>query len=122
MSCVNYRLRVGRDSIEPTGDVWYAAWILDTQTGVETLIGRILVPESWGQLSALSTEWTLRIDYTPPTSCAEAEPSSGLYGWPTADGGTVQPFMHRNRFDEPARCATSRITDLSSGVRHELGI
>jgi hypothetical protein len=122
-NCVSYRLRVGRESTElPSGNVWYGAWILDTESGEETVLGRILVPYVWGRFSALSTEWSSRIDYQTPISCDEAEPTSAVFGFPTANGGSMLPFSHVNRFDSPTRCATSRFTELPTGVRHELGI
>lgn len=120
--CVTYSIRFGRESTAPSGDVWYGGWVRDGSTGVETFVGRILVPATWGPLNGFTTEITQRIDFTPPTSCSDAEPSSALYGTPTANGGVLRPTNHNNRFDSELRCATSRFTDFPNGVRHELGL
>jgi hypothetical protein len=120
--CVTYGLRFGRESTAPSGDVWYGGWLQDGSTGAEAFIGRILVPASWGPLSGFTTEITQRIDYVPPTSCSEAEPSSALYSTPKANAGLLEPTNHTNRFASDLRCATSRFTELPGGVRHELGL
>lgn len=125
-ACDVYHLRVAKDSTADDGDVWYGAWILDKTTDVETLIGRILIPAAWGQISALSTTITTRIDgaqTAPPVmNCGDPEPASGIFGTPTANDGQVAPVTHTNRFAVPARCATSRFTELTSGVRQEIGV
>jgi hypothetical protein len=120
--CVTYSVRFGLESTTPSGDVWYGGWVRDGATGVETFVGRILVPAIWGPLAGFTTEITQRIDYVAPVSCSDAEPSSALYGTPTANGGLMRPTDHNNRFDSELRCATSRFTDFPDGVRHELGI
>jgi hypothetical protein len=123
-TCVSYRLRVGRESIDQiTRDVWYGAWILDMETDIETFVGRILVPVEWGRLNILTTQWTSGIDYPRgAVPCDQAEPASVFFRTPTANGGMVRPTSHTNRWDDPARCATSRFTELPGGIRHELGI
>lgn len=126
-ACDLYHLRVAKDSTADNGDVWYGAWILDKTTDVQTFIGRILVPAAWGQISALSTTMTTRIDGAqtapPVTNCTDPEPASGIFGTPTANDGQVEPLSpHRNRFSVPARCGTSRFTDLTNGVRQEIGV
>jgi hypothetical protein len=120
--CVTYSVRFGQESTATTGDVWYGGWLRDGSTGVETFVGRILVPATWGPLAGFTTEITQRIDYDPPVSCSEPEPSSALYSTPTANGGLMRPTNHSNRFDSQLRCATSRFTELPGGVRHELGL
>jgi hypothetical protein len=132
-ACDLYHLRVAKESTADSGDVWYGAWILDKTTDVQTFIGRILVPAAWGQISALSTTMTTRIDgaqTAPPVmNCGDPEPASGIFGTPTANDGQVTPLRHTDRFAVPARCGTSRFTDLTnsasgltSGVRQEIGL
>ncbi len=125
-ACDLYHLRIAKDSTADNGDVWYGAWILDKTTDVQTLIGRILVPAAWGQISALSTTITTRIDgaqTAPPVmNCGDPEPTSGIFGTPTADDGQVVPVSHTNRFAVPARCGTSRFTELTNGIRQEIGV
>jgi hypothetical protein len=125
-ACHVYHLKLGPDGTTDAGDVWYGAWITDKTTGVMNFIGRMLIPSSWGQLAALSTTLTTRIDNAAPdvpvVNCSDPEPTSGIFGLPTADGNTVQPSGYKNRFAVPARCATSRFTDLPEGVRQEIGV
>jgi hypothetical protein len=125
-ACDAYHLRLAKDSTADDGDVWYGAWILDKTTEVETFLGRILVPAAWGQLSSLSTTITTRIDLAatapPVVTCTDPEPASGIFGTPTGDDGQVLPIGHINRFAVPARCGTSRFTELPEGIRQEIGV
>jgi hypothetical protein len=121
-ACRTYRFRVGLESIDPSGDVWYGAWIRDTQTGVETFLGRVLVPAAWGKLSSPSSVWSNRIGWAPLANCAMMEPAAVLFGAPTANGGTLSPSSRENRFAAPFGCPSSRFTDFPEAVRHELGV
>lgn len=120
--CRVYRLRVGRQGVELNGDVWYGAWVRDTVTGVETFLGRILVPAAWGPLSTESNVWSSRIGYDPLTTCADIELASALFGVPSANQGSVAPSRRGNRFASPLKCGTSRFTDFDDAVRHEVGV
>lgn len=53
-----YELRTVRDEITPQG-TWIKGTIIDTVTGVVTVIGRIRVPPTWGDMVGFSswTEW-----------------------------------------------------------------
>jgi hypothetical protein len=125
-ACHVYHLRLGPNGTTDAGDVWYGAWILDKTTGVESYLGRMLIPGSWGQLSTLSTTLTTRIDNAatdvPVMNCADPEPASAIFGTPTANGGTLEPTGHQPRFSMPGRCGTSRFTELPEGVRQEIGV
>jgi hypothetical protein len=122
-ACTVYRLRFGRDGTDASGNVWYAAWIEDRTTTLLTKIGRIAIPAEWGQLSRLTTTLTTRIDDKPPpvTTCDQPEPASAIFGIPSGNDGQLVP-THINRFPVPARCSSSRFTDLPEGVRHEIGL
>jgi hypothetical protein len=121
-TCRVYRLRVGRQSADASGNVWYGAWIRDTVTNAETFVGRILVPASWGQLAAATSMFSNRIGYAPLTTCGSPEPASARFGVPSANAGSVRPSSHVNRFAEPRQCPTSRFTELAGSVRHEIGL
>jgi len=124
-ACNVYRLRLARYSTEDDGSVWWGAWIENQTTNNLTLLGRILVPSTWGQLSSSSTTYTTRIDNAPGaavSTCSEPEPASGIFGTPSANDGQVLPLGHKNNFPTPARCPTSRFTDLATGVRQEIGL
>jgi hypothetical protein len=121
--CRTYRLRVSTHSTEANGDIWYAAYVRDLTTDVETYLGRILVPAEWGKMQVTTTMWSNRIGYAALTSCGSAEPASALYGTPSAvaDGVIVAPERSRNRYESPT-CPDARFTVLPNGVRHELGL
>ena len=124
-ACNVYRLRLARYSTEDDGSVWWGAWIENQTTNDITLLGRILVPSSWGQLQQFSTMYTARIDNAPGaavSTCSEPEPASAIFGTPTANDGQVLPVDHQNGFPTPARCPTSRFTPLATGVRQEIGL
>jgi hypothetical protein len=125
-ACHVYHLRLAQNGTTDAGDVWYGAWILDKTTGVEVFLGQMLIPGTWGQLSALTTTLTTRIDAAstdvPVMNCGDPEPTSGIFGTPTANDGMVVPTGYKNRFAVPARCGTSRFTDLPEGVRQEIGV
>lgn len=120
--CRTYRLRVARHSTEANGDIWYGAWVLDTVTNVELFFGRILVPAAWGQISTTTQMWSNRIGFTELRSCSELEPVSAIFGYPTANSGTVHPGPPQNRFESPPSCGSSRFTDFPDEVRQELGV
>jgi len=120
--CTVYRLRFAKDGTDASGNVWYGAWIEDRTTTLLTKLGRIAVPQEWGQLSRLSTTFTTRIDDKPPpvTDCDQPEPASAIFGTPSANDGQLRPTPS-NRF-AMLRCPSSRFTDLPEGVRHEIGL
>jgi hypothetical protein len=121
--CRPYRLRVARHAQEANGDVWYGGWVRDTQTNIETFLGRILVPGIWGSLSTQSSSFTDRIGWGSVNSCDDPEYSSARFGVPSAAGNTLSPISRSNHFTTPWKCPSSRFTDLGeAGVRHELGI
>lgn len=119
--CRLYRLRMGRQGSEANGDIWYGAWVRDTVTNVETYLGRILVPLAWGQLAATSSMWSNRVIGQGAT-CADIEPVSAIFGFPTANAGGVLPLSHVNSFARPASCGSSRFTEFPDAVRQELGV
>ena len=119
-ACRAYRFRVTREEAESTGGRWYAARILDTETGVETLIGRILTPEAWGRLAAPIRSWTNRIGWSPLTTCDSPEAAAAIFGTPTANDGALEPTAKMHRFGAPL-CGTSRFTDFTNAVRQEVG-
>jgi len=125
-ACHVYHLKFGPDGTTDAGDIWYGAWMTDKTTGVESFLGRMLIPASWGQLQTLSVMQTTRIDNAatdvPVVTCSDPDPASAIFGIPTANDGAVLPAAPQSRFAMPPRCATSRYTNLPEGVRHELGV
>jgi len=52
-----YRLRIWELNVEQNGDEWWLAAVYDYTTGVDTIIGKILVPAAWGWLTKTSVTW-----------------------------------------------------------------
>jgi len=122
-ACRLYRLRVARQAIEPTGDIWYGAWIRDGVTNVETFLGRILVPAAWGQMASEKTSmWTTRIGFRDISACDMPDPVSAIFGFPTANLGSLRPSAPENRFESPAHCGTSRFTLFPDAIRQEVAV
>jgi len=122
VTCRPYRLRVARQAQEANGDAWYGAWVRDNQSNVETFIGRIQVPAAWGLLADKSTTFSDRVGWGTVSSCSYPEYVSARFGIPSAASGSLAPTAHSNRFGSPAKCSSSRFTELSDGVRQELGV
>lgn len=120
--CKSYFIRVGQHAVEPSGAVWYGAWIREGTSSTETFVGRILVPGTWGKIADKSSAFSNRIGWGPAKECGAHEYASAYFGLPTANGGTVRPTSFSDRFGDPLRCPTSRMTEFSDGVRHELGL
>ena len=52
-----YRLRIWKMEVEENGDEWWLASVYDYTSGSDTVIGKILVPSSWGWLTSPSVTW-----------------------------------------------------------------
>jgi peptidoglycan hydrolase-like protein with peptidoglycan-binding domain len=115
-----YRLRVwavGRDS----GGQWWGGWVQDTVTGVDSYIGSIRVPGSWGNLSNFSVSWTENFGAKPST-CAGLPWAKGQFGFPTANNGSVRLASHSHRIDPNGTCpAYSRILHVPGADVQEMG-
>jgi hypothetical protein len=121
-ACRVYRFRIGPHSTEADGSTWYGAWIDDTQAGVETLLGRMLLPADSGPLSPFSVSRTIPIEFGEPASCDMPAAGSALFGRPRVSDEGAAPIGATNRLVEPLRCPSSRFTEFEAGVRHELGV
>ena len=119
--CRAYRLKVLPETSEPGVGVWYGGWIVDTETGTETQIGRMLVPAAWGRLTAPASSWTNRIGWTPLGTCADAEPVAAIFGVPLVDGVRPESVSPTNRFSAPPACPDTRFDDFPDAVRQEVG-
>lgn len=120
-ACRVYRFRVGPHATEPDGSIWYAAFIEDTSTGVEIMLGRMLLPADVGSFSPLSISRAIPINFEPITCSALAQ-ASVVFGPPTTEDGELRAEFSANRFVDPGRCTASRFTPFPGGIRHELGI
>jgi len=120
--CRIYSFRVAPHSTEEDGSTWYGAWITDTAAGVETLLGRMLLPADTGPLASSSVFRTVPIVFGEPTSCDIPAHASAVFGRPRTGDANAEAPVGTNRFSEPPRCSSSRFTKFDSAVRHELGV
>jgi len=118
--CRTYRLRVGPESTESDGSIWYGAWIEDVDAESETFLGRMHLPADSGQFSPFSISRTYPIEYVEPGSCDLPAEGSVLYGAPHSIDGEVRATVGTNRFAPPVGCSSSRFTEFEGAVRHEL--
>lgn len=117
-ACRVYRFRVAPDEELADGRVWYGAWIEDVDAGVETLIGRMLVPAGAGMFNTLSTSRTQSIDFMNYRGCQYAQHASVLIGTPSSEDGLVRPT---GKTDFRALgCPSSRFSSLDGAIRHEI--
>lgn len=116
--CHTYRFRVGIESTESDGTMWYGAWITDETTAEVTFLGRMLLPPEAGLLSSFSSSRTLPIYFAPQT-CSDLKHVSAVFGAPTS--GTQRSSFVANHFMPPAGCARSIIGNFGPLIRHELG-
>ena len=120
--CRAYEMRVARVAGGDGEDTWYGGFIRDTETGVESEVGRILIPAAWRGLGDLSSMWSQRFGHQAMTECSTQEHSSVLFGIPTANAGDLAPEDSVDRFSNPAACSSSRFTRGTSAVRQEMGV
>jgi hypothetical protein len=119
-ACHVYRFRFGPHATEADGNIWYGATIEDVSSGVETFLGRMLLPADVGLLAPFSTSRTIPIEFGELEACDSAPPGSAVFEAPYADG--EQASLSAHRFVEPLRCTTSRFSAFPGAVRHELGL
>lgn len=85
-----YRLRVWAVSADSQG-TWYGGWVQDTVTGVDSYIGQLRVPASWGGLRGGSfggVSWSERFNAAPST-CSAMGWSRVRWTFPTANNGSI---------------------------------
>lgn len=59
-----YRLRIWELEEDQNGDEWWMGSVYDYATGTDFIIGKILVPASWGWLTSYSITWTEYAGYS----------------------------------------------------------
>lgn len=109
-----YQLRVWNDR-----PGWWAAAVAGGESGRESFVGRILVPEAWRRLGSWSMTRT-EYEGRPLSRCDDLPPCRVSYSVPTADDGSVEPERHESRVG-PGTCDGSRVETVPDGVRHEMG-
>jgi hypothetical protein len=118
-----YRLRVAR-----TRPGWWHASVTDLGDGVETTVGGIRVPASWGGLDLSARGSSMWMEFYAANApggvaaCDLVPHATVRFGAPVAGGGAVAPAGHANRLGE-GDCTNSRVGDDGDGVVvHEMGI
>ena len=113
-----YCLRIYLSEIDEQENEWWSAWIIDTSTSQETLIGKIKVPNSWQWLDDYSVVWVEY--YGQVNGCNSLSYAKARFEEPTADNGS---FIPQNYTSEPGTtCPNASITLLENqGVMFETG-
>jgi hypothetical protein len=114
-----YRLRVAAFGEDALGE-WWGAWVHDTVTGVDSYVGKIRVPASWGGLYPWSVSWTEYFG-TQPKTCNKQPWAKAQFGFPTANAGSVQIASHTHSFGSGDCPAYSSITEVDGADIHEMG-
>jgi len=79
----NYRLRLWVLNKDPAGNEWWLGTINDYSINSDTVIGRILVPSSFGWLSSWSVTW---IEYFVYSTC-DVPYTRAIFSYPFARNG-----------------------------------
>lgn len=99
----------------------WAAWVYDEAADKSTLIGLIGVPLNWNKLSNFSIMWTERYSGPQINKCDDVGYARASFTDPVVDF-VKSPESHFNHLAQPASCPNSNITDITDGVRQEMGI
>jgi len=84
-----YCLRIEACGVDEQENEWWGAWIVDTSTSQETLIGKIKVPSSWQRLDDSSVVWVEY--YGQVNGCNSIPYAKARFEQPTADNGSLIP-------------------------------
>lgn len=115
-----YKFHLVKEMVEADG-TWWSSTVTDQITGVSSLIGKIKVPPAWGGLGNWSVVWTERYGGSM-SACSDIHSSSVVFSNVSANNGSVLPNSHNNHLANPINCPGSLISDVSGGVKHEMGI
>jgi hypothetical protein len=106
-----YELEVQLAGADDKG-TWYVATVLDTVTGSKQVVGSIRVPGAWGGVQG----WVSWTEYFGGSvaRCTDLPRSRVLWGFPTAEHGTVKSTGHEDIVNE-GDCQ-AKVTDVPNGV------
>jgi hypothetical protein len=95
--------------------------VQDTKTGVDSYVGKIRVPTSWGWLRPdWSVSWTEYFGPQPAT-CDQLPWAKARFTFPTANNGSVQLASHTHSIGSGDCPGYSRITEVSGADVQEMG-
>ena len=83
---VKYRFRIASE-----GDSWWGVTIEDTSTGVETYMGSIKVPATWGSLQGYSANFTEV--FGGAATCFDQPYAKARFDLPQANDGTLNAIL-----------------------------
>ena len=91
---------------------WWGGWVMDIQTGIETYIGKILIPipYRWKWLDS-SVVWGAEY-FSGVETCADAPQASALFDNPRADNGSLEPIHATVKYS--AACSNSNIVLINN--------
>jgi hypothetical protein len=116
-----YRLRIWAVGQDGKGE-WWGAWVQDTVTGVDSYVGKIRVPTSWGWLRGdWSVSWTEYFG-TPASTCDTLPWAKAEFRYPTANDGSVQIASHTPSIASGGDCpGYSQIYQIPGADVQEMG-
>jgi peptidoglycan hydrolase-like protein with peptidoglycan-binding domain len=114
----SYRLRIWAAGADSQGE-WWGAWVRDSVTGVDSYVGRIRVPTSWGLLDD-SVAWTENFGPLPGT-CSGFPWAKAQFNYPTANAGAVRISSHSHSFGGGDCPSYSRILHVPGADVQEMG-
>jgi hypothetical protein len=94
--------------------------VRDSATGVDSYVGKIRVPTSWGWLNSGSVAWTANFGALPST-CAGFPWAKAQFNLPTADNGSVRTSSHSHSFGGGDCPTYSRILHVPGADVQEMG-
>jgi len=113
-----YCLRIEACGVDEQEKEWWRAWIIDTSTIQETLIGKIKVPNSWQWLDDSSVIWVEY--YGQVNGCNSIPYAKARFEQPTADNVSFTPQKLTPVIG--TTCTNASITLLdNNGVTFETG-
>jgi RHS repeat-associated protein len=115
-----YRLRIWTVTKDSLGE-WWGAWVQDTTTGVDSYVGAIRVPLTWGWLGTWSVSWTAYFG-SPPATCDDLAWAQAQFDAPTANAGGVATTVHRHQISTTGDCPDhAKVYDVAGGDVQEMG-
>jgi hypothetical protein len=113
-----YHLKTSRVASDASG-TWWSGWVVDKNTGSQTLIGTIKVPGKWRGFGNWSVMWTENYYSTAPT-CGHIPYSNVRFSNPVANG-YIKPVSASQSLSKLFECTNSIIKSGVSGVVQEVG-
>lgn len=101
---------------------WWGAWVTDTVTGVQSYIGKVNVPATWGGLTNWSVMWTEDFDSPAIQTCDDTPYAKAIWGNPVSNG-TILPQSYSQQVSQTDCLSNTKITNLGNNLfQQEVGL